>query len=240
MIWKWRASNYVSPSETNGLRGEVIDQGQVVIDVFHCNSIDIDPANPDNILVSMRHSGVFQINKTTSVPDWKLGGTAAATKSAEPNLTIVGDPEGFIRGQHDARYQPDGQISIFDDHTKALGAARGVQYAIDASAGTATLSWEYVAPQGANSNSMGSTRRYDGNTQPYDEVGTNYLGPQNTVIGWGHGSPWAGFTEVDNLGNRILEVQFPKNVVGNRTQKVPPSALDLNELRSSSGTTLQS
>ena len=98
------------------------------------------------------------------------------------------------------------------------------------------MQWECLAPSGDSTNVMGSVRRHDSNTMPFDEAGGAYLGPQETVIDWGRGAPTAGFTVIDDQDKVLLNVGFPKGIVGNRTQKVSSSALDLTELRDSVGT----
>jgi hypothetical protein len=236
LIWQWSANNYVSPLEADKLAGVSTRLGVPAFDAYHCNSIDVDPLDPDHILVSMRHVGVFLIDKATGDIIWKLGGTSVAPMNGEPVLTITGDPEGAIEGQHDARFQSDNAITMFDDHTGLSGAARGVEYSIDTSNETANLVWEYAEPTGQSSASMGSVRIYDQNTMPYDEAGSAYGGAQETVIDWGHGAPRAGFTVLDNSNNVLLNVVFPSGIDGNRTQKVPFSVLNLTELRNSAGT----
>lgn len=238
LVWEWRASQYVNPDESNNTVGLTTQNGQTAADVYHCNSIDVDPENQDHILVSMRGVGVLLIDKSTGSIIWKLGGTSVPPMDGEPVLSILGDPEGTIVGQHDARFQPNGDVSLFDDHTKALGAARGVEYAINTSASTATMLWEYPAPSGDNSRSMGSMRMYDANTMPYDETGTNYLGAQETVINWGHGAPSGGFTVLNTDSNQVLLQVRYIHKIGYRTEEVPLTALDLTELRDTAGTAL--
>jgi hypothetical protein len=233
LIWKWIASDHVSPDEANDLAGAKTSHGAV--DVYHCNAIDVNPLNSNQVLVSMRQAGVFLIEKHSEKILWKLGATAAPPMGGEPVLKIVGDPEGAIQGQHDVRFQPNGDISLYDDHTKLPGATRGVEYSIDLKDDEATMVWEYVAPSGDTTEVMGSVRRYDSNTMPYDQVGTGYLGPNETVVDWGSGAPYAGFTVLDDANDVLMTVAFPKGIVGNRTQKVSLSALDLTELHDSAG-----
>jgi hypothetical protein len=236
LLWEWKADNYVSPDESTKLASEHEDQGVKAVDVYHCNSIDVNPLHPDNILVSMRNVGVYLIDKLTGKPEWKLGGTSVAPQSGEPQLKILDDPETTISGQHDARFEPDGNISMFDDHTSLSGAARGVQYAIDTKAHTATMDWEYTTPTGDSDASMGSLRRYDADTTTYDQSGSAYTGPVESVIDWGHGAPTTGFVVVGNSGTVLLDVTMPGGVLGNRAEKVPVTALELKELRDSAGT----
>jgi PKD repeat protein len=236
VLWSWNAANHVSPLETDHLAYKMTDQGVPAIDVYHCNSVDVDPENPNDILVSMREVGVFLIDKTTGKIIWKMGGTSVPPMGGEPVLSIAGDPEGTIQGQHDARFEPDGAISMFDDHTGLTGAARAVQYSISASSNTATMDWEYAAPSGDHTSRMGSVRRYDVTGQAYDQLGTSYQGPSETLIDWGQGIPSAGFTVVDDSGNQLLDLTFENGYVGNRASFVPLSALDLTELRDTAGT----
>jgi len=239
LLWEWDAQNYVSPDEANSLAGTNGHPGTV--DVYHCNSIDVDPLDPDLILVSMRQAGVFLIDKTTKQIVWKLGGTSYPPMDQEPVLTITGDPEGTIQGQHDARFQPNDCISMYDDHTNMpSGAARAVEYCIDTTQDTANMTWEYAAPSGDQTSVMGSVRMYDGNTTTYDQAGTNYEGQQETVIDWGHGAPTAGFSVIDNSADVLLNVAFPQGIVGNRAEMAPLSALNLTELHDSAGTSMPS
>ena len=240
LLWTWDAAQHVNPDETDGQGGVSRKGSQPAADVYHCNSIDVDPLDENNILVSMRNVGVIQIDKSTGKIDWKIASldVKTAPMDGEPALSVVGDPEGGIIGQHDARFQPNGDVSIFDDHSRTAGAARGIQYTIDAAADTATMDWEYAAPSGSNSASMGSARRYDVNFEPYDQSGSAYAGPQQTIIDWGHGSPLAGFTVLDPSNAVEMTLQFPKGVVGNRAVILPLTDLSLTELRDSAGTAL--
>lgn len=235
-IWSWDASKYVSPYETNKLRYVENIQSTKAVDVYHCNSVDVDPENPDDVLISMREVGVFLIDKDTGSILWKLGSTSYPPMDDEPVLSIEGDPEGSIQGQHDARFQPNGDISMLDDHTGLAGPARAVEYSINTTADTATMVWEYASPKGKNSSRMGSVRRYDTNGGTYDEAGSEYLGPIETVVDWGQGAPIAGFTVVDNSGDVLFNADFEKGYVGNRAIFVPLAALNLTELRDTAGT----
>src|SRR5262249_29074864 len=174
LVWDWRAYDHTDP-----VRESVAPSGSGTTtspaDVYHCNSIDVN-ANGD-VLVSFRHlSAVLLISRTTGQVAWKLGGTAY-NKDGGEYLAIQGDPEVSISGQHDARFQPNGDISLFDDHSSSSnfvgsgvvpGPARGVEYALDLVGGTAQLVWQYQGT--AASGALGSFRRYaDG----------------SNVVGWG-------------------------------------------------------
>src|SRR5271154_1965113 len=109
----------------------------------------------------MRHlNAVFLIDRATGDVIWKLGGTSFTANDPEvaqdvpaQHLSITGDSETHFCGQHDARFVPTPNpavedVSVFDDHTACVGAARGVEYALDLGAGTATPDWQYAQPDG--------------------------------------------------------------------------------------------
>lgn len=188
LVWDWRASNHTDPAKESVVQaGAGTDASPA--DVYHCNSIDVN-ANGDVLISSAYMNAVLLVSKTTGNVVWKLGGTAY-NKDGAQILTIQGDPEVAFYLQHDARFQPNGDISLFDDHSAAAGgtgAARGVEYALDLGAGSASVVWQY---QGAASSALlGSFRRY--------ADGTNLIG-----WGWYTGPANLVFTEVGyrvNLG----------------------------------------
>jgi hypothetical protein len=111
---------------------------------------------------------------------------------------------------------------MFDDHgaPSAVGTARGVEYALDMDAETASVVWQYLGP--LQSMFEGSCRREaDG----------------HTVIGWGGMSPDPrSMTEVDEDGNDVLDIALSLGVsVSYRAIKVPLSQLDINIMRATAG-----
>jgi arylsulfotransferase ASST len=154
LVWDWRASNHTDPvRESVAPAGAGTDASPA--DVYHGNSIDVN-ADGD-VLISFRNmSSVFLVSKTTGHVVWKLGGTAY-NKDGAQILAIQGDPEGAFSLQHDARFQPNGDISLFDDHsgTAVPGVARGVEYALDLSSSTAHVVWQYQGA--ANTSFLGAS-----------------------------------------------------------------------------------
>jgi hypothetical protein len=219
LVWQWRASDHLNLTESVKPALNTVN-GQTVYDIWHCNSIDTN-ATSQLVLVSMRETNaLFMINKTTSKVVWKLGGTTSNRDGAKI-LTITGDPEGAFNGQHDARIQPGGDISLYDDQTfNPAGVARGVEYHLDLAAGTASLVWSFLSPDGHNSPATGNFRRL--------------LNGTDNVICWG-AKPTTLFTEVDASGNVLLNVTFPSGESVYRVEKVAPSALNLRYLRATAG-----
>src|SRR5205823_11430761 len=102
---------------------------------------------------------VYRIDKSTGGIIWKMGGNSIAADGTRV-LAITGDPEGAFHAQHDARFQPNGGISLYDNQSWDPSlAARGVEYSIDTVTGTAALVWSYQSPDDHNSGATGSFRR---------------------------------------------------------------------------------
>ena len=216
LVWSWRGTDHIDPvKESTGPQANLID-GLDVVDVFHFNSIDVDAKG--NLLISARDmDAVWYIDKASGSVVWKMGG-APYSKDGAQIITVVGDSETTFNHQHDARFQPNGDVSLFDDHTNIPGVARGVEYAIDFTSGTATPVWQYQAP--LSSTAMGSFRRYaDG----------------SNVIDWGLSSNPATFTEVNDEGVDLLDVSFEKGDSSYRAVKLPVDTFDVDVLRVTAG-----
>ncbi len=220
LVWEWHSFDHIDPvRESTGPESDTIN-GQNIVDVFHFNSLDVDARG--NLLVSARDmDAVFYVDRATGKIVWKLGG-APYSKDGARLVRVVDDPETSFSRQHDARLQPNGDVSMFDDHTALPGVARGVQYRLDLGSGTARVVWQYRGP--VSSEAMGSFRRAaDG----------------SSVIAWGLSSDpsrFAGaFTEVDDAGHDLLDVAFPYGDVTYRTVKVPLADFDLDVLRATAG-----
>jgi Arylsulfotransferase (ASST) len=218
LLWQWRASDHISVGEsTHPMPAQV--NGRTVYDIYHCNSIDTDPIS-GNILLSSRHTdAIYLISRATGRVLWKLGGNTISHEGAR--VTVIGDPDGSFHAQHDARFQPNGNISLYDDQSWNVSlAARGVEYRINPTAGTARLVWSFLSPDGLNSPATGSFCRLSGGT--------------DNVIGWGYGKSIL-FTEVDSAGNTMLTVRFTNGEWAYRVIKVGPASLSLALMRSTAG-----
>lgn len=220
LVWQWRASDHVDPVRESTGPSAIPMGDTTVADVFHFNSIDVDAEG--NLLLSSRNtSAVFYVERQSGRVLWKLGG-APYSKDGAQIIRVVDDPEGAFGSQHDARFQPGGHVSVFDDHTGLAGAARGIEYAIDFAAGTARVAWSYVGPTRANA--LGSFRRYpDG----------------SSIIAWGipddPTTSASAFTEVDDAGNDLMDVRFEQGDSTYRAFKVPPEAMDIDVMRATAG-----
>ncbi|MEO8905749.1 MAG: arylsulfotransferase family protein [Polyangiaceae bacterium] len=214
LVWSWLASDHIDPKYESLFASDGLVNGVSVADVFHCNGIDVDGAG--NLLVSMRHTNsAFYVERTTGKILWKLGGSAY-NKDGAALIRVQNDSQGGFSLQHDVRFQPNGNVTLFDDHGMGTGYARGIEFAIDHDANTATPVFQYLG-SGA-SLFEGSFRRYaDG----------------DSVIGWGYiPGDLRVMTEIDSSGQNVFDITF--SGAGNQTYraiKVPLSQLDINLLR---------
>ncbi len=255
-VWSWDAAAHLGVDETNTANGLpfagppwqlLVNPGPTVADIYHCNSVavDEDPSSPyfGDVLVSMRHlNAVFLIDHATGNVILKLGGTAFTANDPEvaqdvpaKHLSLTGDSETQFCGQHDARFVPTPNpavedISVYDDHTNCVGAARGVEYALDTAASTATPDYQYAQPDGHSVAATGSFRRMpDAN---------NDIGSGTSVIGWGISITFpSGITEVDSTGKVLCDIRFPAGETIYRAYKVPASQVNLELLRQTAGWT---
>jgi hypothetical protein len=235
LVWSWRASDHVSPASSVLALPATIN-GQTALDVYHCNSVDADPAT-GQVLLSMRHtSSVYLIERVNPNGGlvqngpllWKLEGcgNSATDPDHETVLALQQDPEGCFAGQHDARFLPNGNVTIYDDHTAQQGTgARGVEYSVDVPSASATFVAQFSDGRG-NASATGSFRMYDNGA--------------DNLVGWGF-SPGSGFTEFGPYdaatggATPFFSVTFPNGELDYRAVKVPLNALDINALRASAG-----
>jgi hypothetical protein len=249
VVWEWKALDHLDPAKVSlepvpgPPRGDGgVTDGGLVFDVLHCNSVDVDTANGNNLLVSMRQTNSFiYIERSSGKILWKMGGTRATLDDA----AYIPVPAPTFNGQHDVRLQPGwstcagGRISLYDDASYGAGPARGVVYdvALGGTAGCtggipegatprATLEWEYKGAPGMISDSSGSFR--------ISEDGSR-------VIGWGI-TPGPGiFTEVDETGHDLLDFDsafvlgLPPPMGSYRAIKVPLTSFDLTAMRNTAG-----
>ena len=248
VVSTWLASDHFDPAQDSTLPltgfgpGATSADGGTVYDVFHCNSIDVDPAN-GNLLVSAREmDSIFYVDRPTGRVLWKMGGATASKDGA--TYVAVSDP--FFR-QHDARLQPgwssscsggSGQISLFDDETQAPGPARGVVYdvVVGSGDGGVTACDGGPAVDGGTPGQATVAWQYKGSVSTA-ATGSFRISPDGSrVIGWGlGGTPGLAFTEVDVNGSDLLDFSFPDGNTTYRAIKVPLTTYDLGVLRSTAG-----
>ncbi len=198
LIFQWRGIDHYDVADS-----KYEDLTATEIDFEHANSLDFDSSG--NILLSNRHlCEISDINGVTGDFIWRLGG-------AHNQFTLVGDSMWFSF-QHDARWIPSGNLTIFDNSnydtiTSGNGTwiqkSRAVEYTLDTAAKTATLVWQYHHTPETFSDAMGSVER---------------LPNGNTFIGWGDDDS-ISMTEIRPDKTTAFEMDMGSNNVSYRAVK---------------------
>lgn len=151
-------------------------------DYFHINSIDVEPDG--DLLVSSRDTHtVYEIDRSTGKILWRLGGKRSDFKLG---------PGASFAWQHDARRQPDGTITLFDNGaTPAVEKfSRVLVLRLDEKSRKATLVRSFHHPRRLLS-------PYEGNAQ--------FLTNGHVFVGWGSNPV---YTEFDERGRVVLDASF--------------------------------
>jgi hypothetical protein len=202
LIFQWRGIDHYNVYDS-----KYEDLTSTEIDFEHANSLDFDSSG--NILLSNRHlCEISQINGVTGDFIWRFGG-------AHNQFTLVGDSIPFSF-QHDARWIPGGDLTVFDNSNydtiiAGNGAwiqqSRALEYSLDTTNMTATLMWQFHHTPETWSSAMGSVER---------------LPNGNTFIGWGDDTG-VSMTEVDPNNNTVYEMTMGNYNVSYRAYKDVPT-----------------
>jgi hypothetical protein len=163
VVWRWNSRGKIGLGETGRWWRNVLSNGKTSVrgvrtfDPVHVNSIE--PRGPNEVVVSMRHTdAIYGIERSSGDILWKLGGTETAD-----SLRIIGDPAAkLFGGQHDARVDEDGNISVYDNGKDRPRRPRVVSYRLDLDNGTATYLGQLNDPRITTSHCCGSARPLDG------------------------------------------------------------------------------
>ncbi len=217
LVWDWDLTHHFDAVQDSTYPQAADGAGTLLVDPFHCNSIDVAPDG--DLLVSARNmDSVFLVSRATGAVLWKMGGATYSVDNA-PYISVVGDPLTSFYRQHDARFLPDGTVSMFDDQTGTPGPARAVIYSYDLTSGTASMVWQYESA--TSSEDMGSFR---------------VLADGSRIIGWGVAlTPQPAFSEVTEGGGDLLDFSLTDSNFTYRAVKVPVSAFDIGVLRATAG-----
>jgi arylsulfotransferase ASST len=193
VLFQWRSLDHV-PIGDSYLK-KVPKKKSEPYDYFHVNSID--PGPNGSILVSARHTdAVYAISRRTGKVLWQLGGKRS---------DFAMGPKTRFGWQHDARLQPDGTLTIFDNEAAPALAKRSrvIVLRLDTKRMTATLVRAYVHPDGLLSKHQGDAQ---------------FLPDGHVVVGWGS-EPYV--TEFDRSGAVIFDARFNKGADNYRAYRFP-------------------
>ena len=153
-------------------------------------------------MIAVRHTdAVYGIDRASGRIVFKLGGVETAA-----SLRVLGDrypATEVFGGPHDARVDPGGRLSVYDDGTHRGRPPRLVRFDLDLRRGTATFVDQITDPEVKGSHCCGSARRF----------GTGWL------VDWGH-------THVITAFDRRMRIAFRLRLPNQsyRAVPVPPAA----------------
>jgi len=156
LVWKWNSMGHIKLAESGRWWNNFIANGQP-FDLVHFNSADLDG---NSLVISFRHlDAVIKVSRKTGKIVWKLGGT-----ETPKSLRVLGDPHGSypLGGQHDARMDRRGNLTVFDNGTNLGRPPRVLRYRIDQKVGTARLISQIQDPRVPLSACCGSARPLPG------------------------------------------------------------------------------
>jgi hypothetical protein len=197
--WEWHSLDHVGVAESHA----PVPTTAIPWDSFHLNSIDVEPDG--NLLLSGRSTwAAYQVQAGSGSILWRLGGTNSSFTMGHGTETAW---------QHDARLQPDGTITLFDDgsNPRIHYQSRGIRVALDTTSHRARLLASYPHPSGpllADS---------QGNMQT--------LPDGNALIGWG---AIPSVTEIDKGGRALLDAHMPAGFSSYRAFRFPWSGHPLS------------
>jgi hypothetical protein len=183
-------------------------------DYFHINSVDVE--QDGDLLIDSRNTwAAYDVDPKTGQVRWALGGKHSSFKMGPGTLTAF---------QHDARQQPDGTITFFDNGATPIvhRQSRAIELRLDMAQMTATLVRRYEHPKPLVAGSQGNLQALAGG---------------DWMIGWGQ-APY--FSEVTASGELLFDAHLPPGYESYRAFRLPWSGAPLSapalvSVRSASG-----
>ena len=180
LLWEWSSLEHVGLTES--LAG-IPQKTRFPYDYFHINSIDVD--DDGDLLVSARNTwAIYKLNRDSGEVIWRLGGYRSDF--------ALGAGVRFA-WQHDARRQPDGTLTLFDNQaTPKVGPrSRALTLRLDEDTMRATATKILEHPDGILSIAQGNSQ---------------VLPDGSTFVGFGSGRR---ISEFDPEGKLRFDLRFP-------------------------------
>jgi len=210
VLWRWNSRGHIALSETGRWWHSVLSNPRrrlqrEAYDPVHINSIE--PRGQNEVIVSTRHTdAVYGIDRASGEIRWKLGGSQTGK-----SLQVVGDPATkLLGGQHDARLDRYGRLTIFDNGKDRPRRPRVVFYRLDLAAGKAIYKGQLNDPEVKRSHCCGSARELPGG---------------GWLVSWGDNKLVTGF---DRQGRVAFRLHLPAPTF--RAVPVPPGATGVRRL----------
>jgi hypothetical protein len=211
VLWHWNSRGRIALRETGRWWRNVLSNPRrrlhrEIFDPVHINSIE--PRGDDEVVISTRHTdAVYGIDRESGEINWKLGGTQTGN-----SLQATGDPaKKLLGGQHDARIDSRGRLTIFDNGKDRPRRPRVVFYRLDLEQGKALYRGQLNDPQVKRSHCCGSARELNGG---------------GWLVSWGDNPLVTGF---DREGRIAFRLHLPASTF--RAVPVPPGATSVARLQ---------
>lgn len=210
VLWRWSSRGHIGLRETGRWWRNVLSNSRrrlhrEAYDPVHINSIE--PRGRGEVIISTRHTdAVYGIDRSSGEINWKLGGSPTGK-----SLRVVGDPATkLLGGQHDARLDRYGRLTIFDNGKDRPRRPRVVFYRLDLKAGKAIYKGQLNDPEVKRSHCCGSARELPGG---------------GWLVSWGDNKLVTGF---DRKGRIAFRLHLPAPTF--RAVPVPPGATGIRRL----------
>lgn len=158
VVWSWNSRGHIGLRETGRWWHNVLSNPRrrlrrEIFDPVHINSIE--PRGNGEVVISTRHTdAVYGIDRATGEINWKLGGTPTGK-----SLEVTGDPATkLLGGQHDARIDRRGRLTIFDNGKDRPRRPRVVFYRLELGERKAAYRGQLNDPEVERSHCCGSAR----------------------------------------------------------------------------------
>jgi len=196
LIFLWDALDHIPLSDSYESASDAT-QSSNVWGPYHLNSVGLTD-DPNEIIVSGRNTWtIYRIKKSTGDIVWQLGGKRS-------DFAIENSAE--FSWQHDARWLPNDQISLFDDNCcetmdvpSGTPPSHGLVLQLDFANMTASVANEYYHGSDFITPSQGSTQTLDNG---------------NVFVGWGALPYYSEYSAAGNgiddpTANILYDVQMP-------------------------------
>ncbi|HEY5942132.1 MAG TPA: arylsulfotransferase family protein [Solirubrobacterales bacterium] len=209
VLWRWNSRGQIGLGETGRWWRSVLSNPRrrlqrEIFDPVHINSIE---PRGGEVVISTRHTdAVYGIDRASGEINWKLGGTQTGK-----SLRVSGDPANkLLGGQHDARIDRRGRLTIFDNGKDRPRRPRVVFYRLDLEHDRAVYRGQLNDPEVTRSHCCGSARETsDG----------------GWLVSWGDNPLVTGF---DRDGRIAFRLHLPASTF--RAVPVPEGATSVSRL----------
>jgi len=211
VLWHWNSRGHIALRETGRWWRNVLSNPRrrlhrEIFDPVHINSIE--PRGDGEVVISTRHTdAVYGIDRASGEINWKLGGLPTGK-----SLQVTGDPATkLLGGQHDARIDRRGRLTIFDNGKDRPRRPRVVFYRLDLEQGKALYRGQLNDPEVKRSHCCGSARELNGG---------------GWLVSWGDNPLVTGF---DREGRIAFRLHLPASTF--RAVPAPPGATSVAQLQ---------